>query len=224
MRSPRRTRNRRRHGITRENCSSEKEITMPERTGRRARRRVAVALVSTIAAAPLTVATPASAAPAGPVADRSSTAVTARTSVQADLSTDVEEAVTRSGARRMRTSATYFPGDHRVVATTRTWNAVKLTGFTGGVQLVFLNAEGRVIGASGMHTFGVDGTWIGRYDRTDYWEEQIDAPWVPDAVEVRAVHSHAGRVRLQEIVEQAVAAVRPIIELLGQLDALRPPS
>jgi hypothetical protein len=197
---------------------------MTERTDLTARRRVALALVSAIAAAPLLVATPASAAPAAAVADRSSTAVAARRSVQADLSTDVEEAVTRSGARRMRTSATYFPGDHRVVATTRTWNAVKLTGFTGGVQLVFLNADGRVIGASDMHTFGVDGTWIGRYDRTDYWEEQIDAPWAAEAVEVRAVHSHAGRVRLQEIVQQAVDAVRPILDLLGELDALKPSS
>jgi hypothetical protein len=197
---------------------------MTDRTDPKARRRVALALVATIAAAPLLGATPASAAPTAPVAVRSSTAVGARTSVQPDLSTDVEEAVTRSGARRMRTSATYFPGDHRVVATTRTWNAVKLTGFTGGVQLVFLNAEGRVIGATGMHTFGVDGTWIGSYDRTDYWEERIDAPWAAEAVEVRAVHSHAGRVRLQEIVQQAVDAVRPILELLGELDAVKPSS
>src|SRR4051794_16122623 len=220
-RRPRPPRNRRRHGITRKNRSSEKEITMTEGTEPTVRRRVALALVATIAAAPLLGATPASAAP---VAVRSSTAVEVRTSVQADLATDVEEAVTRSGARRMRTSGTYFPGDHRVVATTRTWNAVKLTGFTGGVQLVFLNAEGRVIGATGMHTFGVDGTWIGSYDRTDYWEERIDAPWAAEAVEVRAVHSHAGRVRLQEIVQQAVDAVRPILELLGELDAVKPSS
>src|SRR4051794_5752058 len=224
-RRPRPPRNRRRHGITRKNRSSEKEITMTERTDPKVRRRVALALVATIAAAPLLgAAAPASAAPTAAVAVQSSTAMWARTSVQADLWTDVEEAVTRSGARRMRTSATYFPGEQRVVATTRTWNAVKLTGFTGGVQLVFLNADGRVIGATGMHTFGVDGTWIGSYDRTDYWEERIDAPWAAEAVEVRAVHSHAGRVRLQEIVQQAVDAVRPILELLGELDAVKPSS
>ncbi len=124
----------------------------------------------------------------------------------------------------MRTSATYFPAEQRVVATTRTWNAVKLTGFTGGVQLVYLDADGRVIGAGSMHSFGVDGTWIGRYDRTDLWEEHIDAPWLARAVAVRAVHSHAGRVRLQEIVQQAVDVARPLLELLDQLAGLRPAS
>src|SRR5215211_1983301 len=56
---PRPTRNRRWRGITRENCSSEKEITMTEPTDPKVRRRVALALAATVAAAPLLGSTPA---------------------------------------------------------------------------------------------------------------------------------------------------------------------
>jgi hypothetical protein len=142
----------------------------------------------------------------------------------ADLTTTVEQGVTRSGARRMHTDATWFPAERRLVATTRTWNAVKLTGFTGGVVIVFEDAQGRVIGATDMRTFGVDGMWIGRYDRTDVWEETIDAPWLDRAVSIRAVHSHAGRVRLKEIVDYAVATLQPVIDLINDLESSRPES
>jgi len=92
-------------------------------------------------------------------------------------SSTVEEAVTRSGARRMRTTATWFPAEGRIVATTRTSNSVKATGFTGGVTVVFLDREGHVVGFTGVRTFGVDGTWIGRATRTDVWQERVpDAP------------------------------------------------
>jgi hypothetical protein len=148
--------------------------------------------------------------------------VDAATGVATNITTTVEEGVTKSGARRMRTDATYFPAERRVVATTRTWNHVKLTGFTGGVVIVFEDAEGRVIGATSMHTFGVDGMWIGQYDRTDVWEETLDAPWLDRAVSIRAVHSHAGRVRLKEIVDYAVATVKPLIDLVRELEFLKP--
>ncbi|MDQ8739521.1 hypothetical protein [Paenibacillus sp. LHD-38] len=52
---------------------------------------------------------------------------------------------------------------------TRTKNNVKLTGFTGGVFLLLRTADGAVIGVTDQQKFGVDGQWIGRYDRTDYW-------------------------------------------------------
>lgn len=71
----------------------------------------------------------------------------------------------------MNTNAT-LEGLH-VNATTETKTVTWLGGFTGGVQLIFYNANKVAIGASNEHSFGVDGTWIGRSDRTDYWGEDI---------------------------------------------------
>lgn len=124
----------------------------------------------------------------------------------------------------MRTQATFHVEDRRVTALTRTWNGVALTGSTGAVQMVFLDHDGRVIGAGGVRTYGVDGTWIGRYDRTDYWEEHVDGPWMVDVASVRIVHSHAGKVRLKEIVQYAVDTAKPVVDLVSQLNALKPAS
>ncbi len=153
-----------------------------------------------------------------------STSASTSTTVASPKASTVEDGVTRSGARRMRTTATWFPSENRVVATTRTWNSVKLTGFTGGVQVVFLDRDGHVIGATGMRTFGVDGTWVGRYSRTDVWEERVDAPWLSRATSIRVVHSHAGRVRLKEIVRYAVDTATPVVELVKRLNSAKPAS
>jgi len=133
-----------------------------------------------------------------------------------------DDAVTTSGARRMRSTATFFPAERRLVVTTRTWNAVKLTGFTGGAQVVFLDAQGLVIGASSMRTFGVDGMWIGAYSRTDVWEERVDAAWTSRVASIQVLHSHAGKVRLKEIVRYAVETATPIADLVKKLYGLRP--
>lgn len=189
--------------------------------------RTALALATPALALATVLGTATASAQAAPVVHQSapaaaSTSASSLSALQGDLTTEVEEGVTKSGARRMRTTATFFPAEHRVAAMTRTWNAVKLTGFTGGVQLVFLNSEGRVIGATGLHTFGVDGTWIGRSDRTDYWEEYVDGPWLSQVAEVRAVHSHAGKIRLREIVQYAVDTAKPIADLIAELYGLKP--
>ncbi|RJK94881.1 hypothetical protein [Vallicoccus soli] len=184
------------------------------------RRRVALATATALAVTPLLLAGPASAAGAAPAQALAATAEVP----SHQLWSDVEDGVTRSGARRMRTQATFHIAERRVTALTRTWNGVALTGFTGAVQLVFLDANDRVIGAGGVRTYGVDGTWIGRYDRTDYWEEHVDGPWMADVASVRVVHSHAGKVRLKEIVAYAVDTASPVVDLVNRLNAAKPAS
>jgi hypothetical protein len=164
----------------------------------------------------------ASAAP--PVAATASAAQASTTlTTTSPKSSTVEEAVTRSGARRMRTTATWFPAEGRIVATTRTSNSVKATGFTGGVTVVFLDREGHVVGFTGVRTFGVDGTWIGRATRTDVWQERVpDAP--ANAVAIHVVHTHAGKNRLLDIVRKAKQLGQEVGDLVKTLNALKPSS
>jgi len=142
--------------------------------------------------------------------------------VLANLETSVEEGVTKSGARRMSTTATYFPAEGRIVAQTRTWNSVKFSGFTGGVVVVFLNAQDQAIGYTTMRQFGVDGTWVGASSRTDFWQETVSAPWLSQATRIVAVHSHAHKGRLVSIVEEGVRAAKPILAIVGDVRAALP--
>lgn len=139
-----------------------------------------------------------------------------------NLETFNENSVTRSGARRMSTRANYFPAEGRIVAQTRTWNSVKFTGFTGGVVVMFENAQGQAIGYTTMHKFGVDGTWVGASSRTDFWQESVTAPWASQATRIVAVHSHAHTGRLVAIVEEGVRAGKPILTIINEIQNARP--
>ena len=171
------------------------------------------------AATPAALAAP-SANPTASTTTPAATATAARTAttaakltVAAPRTSTVEEAVTRSGARRMRTTATWYPSEQRVVAVTRTSNTVKLTGFTGGAQVVFLDQHGRVLGFTGVRTFGVDGTWV---------EAVPDAPWLARATSIRVVHTHASQNRLNDIVARAAVTAMQIAELVTKLNGLKP--
>ena len=73
----------------------------------------------------------------------------------------------------MDTNATLRDSGH-IDAVTRTRTVTWLGGYHGGVLLVFYDARDVAIGSTNEHDFGVDGTIIGRSDRTDYWGEDID--------------------------------------------------
>jgi hypothetical protein len=184
----------------------------------------ALALALVGGAAPAAQAAPAAPPAAATTVAQAPSTAAATLTIAVPRTSTVEEAVTRSGARRMRTTATWFPSDGRVVATTRTWNSVKLTGFTGGVQVVFLDRRGHVLGATGVRTFGVDGTLVGRYNRTDVWEERVAAPWMAQATSIRVVHTHAGKNRLADIVRKASETTMQVAELIARLNSLRPAS
>ncbi|WP_426446425.1 hypothetical protein ACP26L_22160 [Paenibacillus sp. S-38] len=101
-----------------------------------------------------------------------------------------------NGGRYMNTRATLQrsgPLAGRLDAVTRTKNSVKLTGFTGGVFILLRNNDGAVIGVTDQKKFGVDGTWIGRYDRTDYWSQDFSPEVAADTVSLEIIQQHAAK-------------------------------
>lgn len=62
---------------------------------------------------------------------------------------------------------------------TRTQTGTWFGGYTGGVNCLFFDSGQKVIGQSNIHQFGVDGTAVGRGDRTDWWGEDFDASLRP---------------------------------------------
>jgi hypothetical protein len=121
----------------------------------------------------------------------------------------------------MSTEVTWYPAadgrPDRLVGTTRTWNNVKLTGFTGSVLVLFVNDRGQTVGYSPVkHPLGVDGKWIGRWSRTDAWQFDITPDQTRGAVGIEIVHSHGHVDRLQHTVEtvRVVAGVVQTVRLL----------
>ncbi|UVI28377.1 hypothetical protein [Paenibacillus spongiae] len=101
-----------------------------------------------------------------------------------------------NGGRYMYTRATLqrsgaLAGQLDVV--TRTKNNVKLTGFTGGVFLLLRTADGAVIGVTDQQKFGVDGQWIGRYDRTDYWSWSFDPQVAAATAYIEIIQQHSAK-------------------------------
>src|SRR5215208_876917 len=74
----------------------------------------------------------------------------------------------------METDATLHTERAHLDATTTTQTVTWMGGFTGGVSILFFDANEVAIGQSWQHTFGVDGSWFGNKKRTDYWAEDID--------------------------------------------------
>lgn len=101
-----------------------------------------------------------------------------------------------NGGRYMYTRATLqrsgeLAGQLDVV--TRTKNNVKLTGFTGGVFLLLRTVDGAVIGVTDQQKFGVDGQWIGRYDRTDYWSWSFSPEVAAATAYIEIIQQHSSK-------------------------------
>ena len=78
-------------------------------------------------------------------------------------------------------------GGH-VDATTRTRTITMFGGFHGGVNMFYSDAEGFPVGMSATQRYGVDGTWIGRSDRTDYWSEELIEDWATRTTTITLAH------------------------------------
>ncbi|MCZ8521974.1 MULTISPECIES: hypothetical protein [Paenibacillus] len=101
-----------------------------------------------------------------------------------------------NGGRYMYTKATLQrsgPLAGKLDATTRTKNSVKFTGFTGGVFILLRNADNAVIGVTEQHKYGVDGTWLGRYDRTDYWTHNFAPEVAADTTSLEIIQQHSAK-------------------------------
>ena len=76
-----------------------------------------------------------------------------------------------------------------LVARTRTQSVTLLGGFHGCVLVFVLDNSGAVTASTDAHTFGVDGRWIGKSDRTDVWTHQFDPAQANAAVSLGLVHT-----------------------------------
>jgi len=103
------------------------------------------------------------------------------TGVVIDLDSDL-------GANHYMATRGVLTGGGHIDATTRTRTLTWLGGFRGGVQILVNDANDIIIGATQIHTFGVDGTAIGRSDRTDYWSEDLDPQLAARTTGIHVLH------------------------------------
>ena len=125
----------------------------------------------------------------------------------------------------MGTRAVLYENGH-IDAVTHTMSVTWLGGFKGGVYILLEDANGNIIGStSNQHVFGVDGRWIGRSDRVDYWAEDIDPDLARRTRKLRVYHTWADNIldnlrRAAQLIQEAVAAVKPAAELVGVLKGI----
>jgi hypothetical protein len=136
--------------------------------------------------------------------------------------TTASEWQSSNGGRYMYTRATLqrsgaLAGQLDVV--TRTKNNVKLTGFTGGVFLLLRSADGAVIGVTDQQKFGVDGQWIGRYDRTDYWSWSFDPQVAAATAYIEIIQQHSAK----SLDDQVAYWQRTVCGNLDRLGLPKPP-
>lgn len=135
------------------------------------------------------------------------------TNLEIDLTSDL-------GANHWMTTRGVMLANGHIDAQTRTRTGTWFGGFTGGVQILFEDANGFAIGGTQIHSFGVDGTWIGRSDRTDYWFEDIDPTVARRTTAIHVLHFWYPRYgAIQNIVTRAVAAARPMVDLINEIKA-----
>jgi hypothetical protein len=106
-------------------------------------------------------------------------------------------------------------------AQTRTQTITMFGGFRGGVQLLYGAQDESPVGISAIHSFGVDGTWIGRSDRTDPWFEDYPPDWADRTTSVTVAHFWDPNA-LADQLAKAVAILKPvgeIFQILGGIGA-----
>ncbi|WP_245583519.1 hypothetical protein [Paenibacillus assamensis] len=126
------------------------------------------------------------------------------------------------GGRNMYTDAVLQrsgPLAGQLDVTTRTKNNVLMTGFTGGVFILLRNADGAVIGVTAMQKYGVDGKWIGRYDRTDYWNDSFHSQIAAATVSLQIIQQHAAK----DLSDQLAYWQRVVCSNLDRLGLPKPP-
>lgn len=104
-------------------------------------------------------------------------------------------------------------------ATTRTRTITMFGGFRGGVNMVYSDANGFPVGMSATMSYGVDGTWIGRSDRTDYWSQDLPADWADRTTALTIFHFWNPNA-LQDQVRKLVDTAKPIVEIVAAVVAL----
>jgi hypothetical protein len=111
-------------------------------------------------------------------------------------------------SRNMETSGNFSTKTRLLTATTHTWETTALAGFKGGVSVIFADNHGLIL-TQAVREFGVDGTWIGRSDRTDTWQESIDQNTADHTVSVYVIHGPDPQ-DIRAAVDNAIAIAKPI--------------
>lgn len=75
----------------------------------------------------------------------------------------------------MRTWGSLDLAGGQIAAQTRTATFTWFGGYHGGTYVIFSDENDAPVFQTGFHRYGVDGTWIGRSDRTDAWWESMPA-------------------------------------------------
>jgi hypothetical protein len=107
-------------------------------------------------------------------------------------------------------------GGGHVDATTRTRTITMFGGFHGGVNMIYSDAEGFPVGMSATQRYGVDGTWIGRSDRTDYWSEELSEDQATRTTTITLAHFWMPN-RLDDVVRQGVDMLKPLFEIIRDI-------
>lgn len=120
------------------------------------------------------------------------------------------------GAGHYMTTHGALYGNGHIDAQTRTRTITWFGGYHGAVYLVFSDANGIPKGMTQPHVFGVDGTWVGQSDRTDYWAEDID-PSVAEVTTSLAVFHSWAPTDLQQRIQRAIDLATPILQLIKDI-------
>jgi DNA-binding Xre family transcriptional regulator len=119
------------------------------------------------------------------------------------------------GGGHMNTSFT-INSNGNLYATTRTWTNVKMEGFTGGVFIALTDEEGFTIWTTEQHCYGVDGTWIGRSDRTELWQATVPPDILTRTRGYAIVQRHTPNPRLLEFLnsQEGQKAIQAALEIV----------
>jgi hypothetical protein len=131
--------------------------------------------------------------------------------IEANVETDLQ-------AGHFMTTGANLLSDGRLTAVTRTRTVTWFGGFTGGVQVVMGDVNGVAIGNTSMHSFGVDGTWIGTSDRTENWSEYIDPAIANRTASLTITHAWTPKVNMEEMVRIAIEVGKLIVILIQELN------
>jgi hypothetical protein len=105
-----------------------------------------------------------------------------------------------------------------IEGTTRTRTGTWVGGFVGGMQMFYADANGIAIGQSELRTYGVDGTAVGRSDRTDYWTEDIDQAISQQVASIHVSHFWAPRWDFfGKLIAEAVRIGGPVVDLIVKI-------
>jgi hypothetical protein len=108
--------------------------------------------------------------------------------------------------------------DGKLSVTTRTRTVTWFGGFTGGVMVGMVDANGIVLDRA-VNRFGVDGTAVGRSDRTEPWEAYFSPDTANRATQLFIAHYWDPKVKMEEMVRIGIIVVEIIVEILRQADA-----